>query len=106
MTDSNKIKMTLNIGGQRIVLMVPENRREFTRDVEKNADGLYSRFRQMYPAKSDREIFAMVVYQFAMFFYELMQEQEDVSRIADECILAASGDDDVIAGGDKSAIQS
>ena len=46
MNDSENIKMNLNIGGQRIVQTVPFRNQDFVRDVEKEVDNLYSKWRK------------------------------------------------------------
>ena len=76
MNDSEKIKMYLNIGEQRIALTVPFDRQDFVRDVESDVDGLYRKWRLAFPAKSDREILAMVAYQYAKFYAELRERKE------------------------------
>ena len=76
MNDSEKIKMYLNIGDQRISLTVPFERQEFVRDVEADVDRLYARWRKAFPAKTDREILAMVAYQYASFYGELKERYE------------------------------
>ena len=63
MNDSENIKMNLNIGGQRIVQTVPFRNQDFVRDVEKEVDNLYSKWRKEFHSKTDREILAMVAYQ-------------------------------------------
>lgn len=86
MNDSEKIKMYLNIGDQRISLTVPFERQEFVRDVEADVDRLYARWRKAFPAKTDREILAMVAYQYASFYGELKERYEAVALKAEECL--------------------
>lgn len=86
MTDSDKIKMNLNIGDQRITLSVPFARQEFTRNVEQQVDSLYRKWRHNFPAKTDRELLAMVAYQYASFYNELKDLYEQASDMAEECI--------------------
>ena len=46
--------MNLNIGGQRIVQTVPFRNQDFVRDVEKEVDNLYSKWRKEFHSKTDR----------------------------------------------------
>lgn len=92
MNDSENIKMNLNIGGQRIVQTVPLRNQDFVRDVEKEVDNLYSKWRKEFHSKTDREILAMVAYRFASFYCELKDQYAKAAALADECILAAEPD--------------
>ena len=92
MNDSENIKMNLNIGGQRIVQTVPFRNQDFVRDVEKEVDNLYSKWRKEFHSKTDREILAMVAYRFASFYCELKDQYAKAAALADECILAAEPD--------------
>ncbi len=86
MDDSEKIKMYLNIGDQRISLSVPFARQDFVRDVEADVDRLYAKWRKAFPAKTDREILAMVAYQYASFYGELKERYETALAKAQDCI--------------------
>lgn len=74
--------MTLNIGDQRIYLTVPFDHQEFVRDVEAEVDGLFKRWRRNFPARTDKEIFAMVAYQFASYYSEMRERFKKASAIA------------------------
>lgn len=86
MNDSEKIKMYLNIGEQRIALTAPFDRQDFVRDVESDVDGLYRKWRLAFPAKSDREILAMVAYQYAKFYAELKERYDKAAEMARLCL--------------------
>lgn len=78
--------MYLNIGDQRISLNVPFERQEFVRDIERDVDLLYHKWRQAFPAKTDREVLAMMAYQYAAFYGELKERYEAASRQIEECL--------------------
>lgn len=86
MKEAEKTKMFLNIGDQRISLTVPFDRQEFVRETEKEVDGLYRKWRLNFPAKSDKEIFAMVAYQYATFYGELKERYQRAGELAAECL--------------------
>lgn len=89
MNDSQKIKMNLNIGDQRLTLNVPFDRQDFARDVEASVQRLYSQWRQSFSMRTDREILAMVTYQFASHYCEMKEAYEEALRKAEECLLHA-----------------
>lgn len=92
MDRSEKIKMYLNIGDQRITLTVPYERQEFVRATERGVDALYRKWRKSFPAKTDSEILAMVAYQYAAFYGELNERQALAAAIVQDC-LSLLGDD-------------
>lgn len=92
MNDSDNIKMYLNIGGQRISLNVPFDRQDFVRDVELDVDGLYRKWRLAFPAKPDREILAMVAYQYASFYAEQKDRYDKAADRVRECLRDIEAD--------------
>lgn len=93
MNDSEKIKIFLNIGDQRISLNVPFDRQKFARNVEKDVDSLYRKWRQSFQGKSDKEIMAMVAYQYASFYAELGERYNEAHRLAEVCMRNVNGAD-------------
>lgn len=85
MTDSDNIKMTINIGGEHLKLTVPFSRQDAVRDAEKAVSQLFEAWRAKWPSRSDKEILAMVAYQFASFYQELLARQEAAAAIVGEC---------------------
>lgn len=89
MNDSEKVKMFLNIGDQKISVTVPFNRQEFVRDVEDGIEQLYRQWRRQFPLKTDREILAMVTFQFASHYADSKDQLERAVRRAEECLRRA-----------------
>ncbi len=85
MNDKEKIKMYLNIGGCQVPVTVPGSQQEFVRDVESQVESLYSNWRREFTKRTDREILAMVAYQFASHYTELRQRYNRASGLVDEC---------------------
>ena len=85
MTDSDNIKMTINIGGEHLKLTVPFQRQDSVRDAEKAVQQLFDAWRAKWPSRSDKEILAMVAYQFASFYQELLARQEVAAAIVADC---------------------
>lgn len=85
MNDSDNVKMTINIGGEMIGLTVPFNRQDVVRDAEKAASQLYKNWCSKWPKRSDKEIMAMVAYQFAFYYQELLSRYNQAAEIARQC---------------------
>lgn len=84
--------MYLNIGDQRISLTVPFARQDFARDIESEVDRLYRKWRKTFPARTDREILAMVAYQYATFYGELKERYETATEKVGECLRHLEGE--------------
>lgn len=89
MDSDDPIKISLNIGGQSISLTVPFSRQDFARDVEKSVDTLYTKWRRAFPRKSDREVLAMVAYQFASHYHEMIELYDRATEKAEQCLRLA-----------------
>lgn len=82
--------MTINIGGEHLQLSVPFNRQDIVRDAEKSAAKLYDSWRKKWPSRSDKEILAMIAYQFASYYIELLSRYENAVQLADNCNMRLS----------------
>lgn len=85
MNDSDNIKMTINIGGEHIQLSVPFDRQDSVRDAEKAAAKLYDDWRKKWRSRSDKEILAMVAYQFASYYIDMLSRYENAKQLAELC---------------------
>lgn len=86
MNEPEKITMNLNIGGCAIALTVAYKQQEFVRDVESKVNDLYTRWRHDFPKKTDREVLAMVAYQFASHYSELTDRYVAATEKARRCL--------------------
>ncbi len=84
MNDTDKIKMTINIGGEHLQLSVDFNRQDAVRDAEKAAADLFNDFKLNWPSRSDKEILAMVAYRFAYHYQGLLERHQAAARLAEE----------------------
>lgn len=87
---NEQIEMYLNIAGTQVPVKVPFDDQNRVRDVEKQVNELYSTWRRKFKKKSDREILAMVAYQYARYYSDLMERYETASRLTEECHAAAA----------------
>lgn len=85
MTDRDTINMEINIAGERIKLAVPYNSQNDVRDSEAEIQNLYNTWRVRFPKKSDRELLAMVAYQYASYYHELLRLHKQATSLAISC---------------------
>lgn len=84
--------MFLNIGEQRISVNVPFANQDFVREVEKKVNKLYTKFSRTFPSKANREIFAMVAYQYASYYEELLARYDKAAELASDCLESITAD--------------
>lgn len=79
---NEKIKLDINIGGEHVLLTVPYEEQDNVRDTERAIGELFDRWRKKFPNRTDSQILAMVAYQYASFYGELLRrEQRSVDMI-------------------------
>lgn len=83
MTESDKVKMTINIGGEYLKLTVPFKSQNRVRDAEASVKKLYDNWRKKFPNSSSQELLAMMAYQFAYFYQELMEMHGNATESLD-----------------------
>lgn len=81
----DKINIEIKIAGERIMLSVPFDSQEDVRDSEKEIQELYSIWRERFPRKSDHELLAMIAYQYASYYRDLLKIHKQAVAMADEC---------------------
>lgn len=82
--DQEKVKMQLNIAGEKILLSVPYEDQEHTREVETQLNSLFDTWRKRFPEKSDRELLAMIAFQYAGHYASLLKERSAMISAADK----------------------
>ena len=60
MADREKVKMYINIAGEKIRLTVDYDEQDAVREAESQVGRLYDEWRQMFPKKSVSELLAMI----------------------------------------------
>lgn len=86
MKDQEKINMEINIGGSPIKVSVPFNKQEQTRHVEEELNSLLESWKRSFPKRSERELLAMMLYQYASYYRELTDKYREAAAKADECL--------------------
>lgn len=86
MNDSDKIKMTINIGGEIIPLLVNFDSQNEVRDAEAAVAKIFAQWKLKWPGKSDSAILAMAAYQFAFLYHALLKRHEEAKSIALDCL--------------------
>ncbi|MDE5886335.1 MAG: cell division protein ZapA [Muribaculaceae bacterium] len=85
MKPTDKVKMTINIGGEYMQIAVPFNNQDAVRDAEKAVAQLFNAWKLKWPKHSDTRILAMAAYQFAKLYQDLLALHEKAVDMASEC---------------------
>ena len=86
MKGSEKVEMTLNIGGEFFKLSADYDQQYLVREAESAVKQYYNKLRRDWPDSSDRKILAMAAYQFAFWHRELMKLQTEALELADSAL--------------------
>lgn len=76
MKGSDKVDMTINIGGEILKLIVPFNDQGSVREAETAVNKYCEKLRNNWPDSSDRQILAMAAYEFARWHREQLKIHE------------------------------
>lgn len=85
--DSEKITIDITIGGEKVLLTIPEKRRGAVKDIEAEVTALYNLWKRQFTNKTDRELLAMMAYQYASFYLELREAVHSATLLAEDCLL-------------------
>lgn len=81
MKGSDKVAMTINIGGELINLDVKFDDQNSVRDAERDVKLYIEKMKKAWPDNSDRNIIAMAAFQFAQWYHQLMKTQADANDL-------------------------
>lgn len=87
--DRDKIKMHIDIAEEHITLHVPFSTQNRVRDTERDIRDLYSIWRKKYPAKTNGELLAMIAYQYASYYHDLLDRHIRALALVGECTAQA-----------------
>lgn len=91
MTASDKIKMTINIGGERFILEVPFENQLIVRDAEKMVNTLINENRMKNPSRTADAIMARIAYSLAEKNIVLENMNAEAMALAQKCSEKISG---------------
>ncbi len=91
MEKKDNVQMFINIAGERISLNVGFDAQADVREAEESVCELYNKWKKQYPRRSDRELLAMISYQFAHLFLTLRKRYGDAAAAMEQ--MDASLDD-------------
>lgn len=83
MKETDKIKMEINIAGERMTLTVPFRQQNAVRDTERRVTDLFQSCSARYPGKKPHEILAVVAYQLAYLYGELREQTDNALQVVD-----------------------
>ncbi len=89
MKDLDQVTMTIEIGGQFLMLSTAFNRQNFVRDTEEEIASQLAAWKKRYPDKTDRELLAMAAYKYAAYYRELQEGLDRANSLADDCLSRA-----------------
>lgn len=76
---SDKVKINIVIAGESIPLTVDAERQSAVRLTQREVNDLFDTWHRRFPQKTDKELLAMVAYQFASFYRDL-RDRYDMAR--------------------------
>lgn len=86
MTESDRVKMTINIGGERLELEdVAFNDQNLVRDTEKDIKIFFDEYRRQRPTYTSSKILAMITYRYASRVRQLDAMLDRLSAISETC---------------------
>ena len=81
MKGSDKVRITINIVGELIKLNVDFDEQDSVRDAEKAINLYFDKLKKSWPNNSDKNLLAMVAYQFAKSYHQIIKQQEDAIEL-------------------------
>ncbi len=76
MKETDEIDIKIKIANQQVTLHQPLNNQEFIRDVEGRIEDLWSTWRARFPNLSESKLLAMMVYQYASFYFQMRHKYD------------------------------
>ena len=77
MADIDKIRMQIEIAGQKIGITVGFDEQDAVREAESSVVELYNDWKKRFPKKSVTELLAMIAYQYASYYLTMRRRQTD-----------------------------
>lgn len=82
MKETDAIDIKIKIANQQILLHQPLRDQDFIRDVEANIEQLWKTWRKRFPNHTESKLLAMMVYQYASFYFQQRHRYDDVLKEA------------------------
>ncbi len=84
MAGKDKVQLYITIADEKIELNADLDRIEEIHHVEQRVDDLFRTWRKRFPAKTSRQILAMMAYQYASFYHSLERKMKDATAVAED----------------------
>lgn len=84
MNGSDKVEMTINIGGEFLKLSTTYDQQSMVKDAVSAVKQFCTKLRKNWPDCNDRQILAMAAYQFAFWHRELEKMQEEALELTEK----------------------
>lgn len=92
MKGSDKIEMTINIGGEHLKISVSPEDQTTVRETILSLNRHCAKLKKNWPDCNDRQILAMAAYQFAFWHRELQIIQEKAQNLTEKAMTALTVD--------------
>lgn len=84
MKANDKTQITINVGGERLILTVDFEDQVKVRDTERAIQNLFTQWQKRFPGKTNSQLLAMIAYQYASFYGEMQSmTQRGVDELQD-----------------------
>lgn len=84
MTSKDNTRIKITIAGESLLLTVPFNRQDAVRDTEREVNGLFDLWRRRFTEKSDMELLAMIAFQYASHYSDLLSAMDEARSATEE----------------------
>lgn len=91
MQNSEKVKIEISVGATKVPLSVELDSVRKVRGLESELNNLFDTWRKDFPDKSEKELLAMIAYQYASYYAELTERYKDAYAEAEKCDEMLSG---------------
>lgn len=85
MAAPEEIEMEIKIADQKVRQRVAFDRQDFVRETEKEIGNLFWSLRKSFPKKKESELLAMIIYQYASYYRDLVALHKKALQIAIQC---------------------
>lgn len=88
MKETDEIDLKIKIASQQVTLHQALKNQDFVRDVESRIEELWQTWRIRFPNLTEARLLAMMVYQYASFYFQMRQRYESAEESAQRAVAA------------------
>ncbi len=84
--DREETYIDIKIAGEPIRLKIPFEKQDFTRDVEREVNSMFAKWKRSFSTQTEKSESARMVYQYASYYLDLRSKYEEAVKKAEECL--------------------